>query len=103
MIDGYNGTTGQFCVSFTNEVGIDENSKIDYSLYPNPTNGNVTLTASETIEGVRVLDMVGKVVKTVGIDAATQVEIDVNDLPSGVYFVEVSAAGNQYVERLIKE
>jgi hypothetical protein len=47
--------------------------------------------------------MVGKVVKTVGIDAATQVEIDVNDLPSGVYFVEVSAAGNQYVERLIKE
>ncbi|MFZ6051352.1 T9SS type A sorting domain-containing protein [Halocola ammonii] len=103
QVDGWGGTTGQFCISFTRETGIDENDAIDYSLYPNPTNGNVTLTASETIEGVRVLDMVGKVVKTVGIDAATQVEINMSDLPSGVYFVEVSAAGNQYVERLIKE
>lgn len=102
MIDGWSGTTGQFCISFTQEVGVDENSEIDYSLYPNPTNGNVTLTASETIEGVRVLNMMGAVVKTVGIDASTQVDIDVNDLPSGVYFIEVSAEGRQYVERLIK-
>lgn len=78
------------------------------ALYPNPTAGNsqLVLSADRTSDAViRVLDLNGKTVVELNqtIQAGIQtVNLDLNGLGSGVYFVQVSGEGFQSSEKLIK-
>ena len=73
---------------------VDEPSKNFISLYPNPTEGLITVKfeskSIERIESVQVYSTNGALLKT--INAKSQnLEIDLRDVPSGVYFLHIHA------------
>ena len=91
------------CVTLTN-VGIDEGSlNTVVSLYPNPTNGIVNLTMADNAGKVQinVLDISGKSYIDMN-SKSKNIEIDLSDLESGVYFVRVNSDTGQKMIRIIK-
>jgi hypothetical protein len=78
-----------------------------FVMYPNPTQGNVTLAfdalkSSDNLT-IRVFDMLGSTVSTLsgtGAVLSNNVSLDLSDQPSGVYMVEVSLNGTTTTKRL---
>jgi hypothetical protein len=76
--------------SVCNTSGVYENASfIPLDVYPNPSNGIVTLKANANITEVTVTNMLGEVVlRTSFATRQDAVEIDLSGLTEGVYFIE---------------
>ena len=78
-----------------NEVVLsDEN----LSIYPNPSNDRVTISASSSLKSITIIDLMGnEVLKT------QSKTIDVSNLSIGIYMLNVQFENNQIVsKKLIK-
>ena len=72
-------------------TGISENNATlhDVILYPNPTDGHVTVTAKdEVISEIRVFSMEGRLVKRVKV-ADTEAELHLEKLAKGTYLMQI--------------
>lgn len=56
-------------------------------IYPNPTTGKITLTHPEGLKEAVILDLMGKKVRQINLSSAGKSEIDLTDLPNGVYIL----------------
>ncbi|GAA4465947.1 hypothetical protein GCM10023093_19080 [Nemorincola caseinilytica] len=68
-------------------------------VYPNPTSGNIYLSAAAPIGNVTITDMLGRTVLTATY-AATAASIQVDNLAPGMYLLRT---GNGQVHKLVKE
>ncbi len=85
-------------------VGIDELGNNAFSIYPNPSNGNVTIEInSDNVDGytVQVMDNLGQIVLNETAINASKYQLNDLKLASGVYFVEVRSNGLKTVQKLI--
>jgi hypothetical protein len=94
---------------FINQIlGVSENSDANQmNLYPNPVSDLLNITfSSQTANSssLKIFNTSGQQVYTRSIVAnTTQVAINVSELPSGVYFVQIDAAnGKPLVKKFIK-
>ena len=61
------------------------------SCCPNPvTTGNLIITAEDPIDKATIYSLIGSCVKVISGDGATQLSVDMNDVPEGYYFVKVT-------------
>jgi len=67
-------------------------------VYPNPAEDLINITSDLDIR-VNLYDMSGKILK----ENITDKTIDLSNLPSGVYFLNIEHEGNIYNKRIIKE
>ncbi len=91
------------CVNLTN-VGINEGEfNTSIRLYPNPTHGKVNLTFGDNTGRVQinVLDMSGKSLLEM-YSEHKNVELDLSNFESGMYFVRVITPTGQRTIRLVK-
>lgn len=89
-------------MNFKNDVGIEElDDALALNMYPNPAKEEVTISFNNNNEEavISILDLSGKVVKTVGANAA-QTVVNVADLQAGVYVVRVVAGNKQSTQKL---
>ena len=71
-----------------------------YEIYPNPTNGNITVSGAN-INMVEVYNLCGQ--KVVSVNGAQNVNVDMSALESGVYMVKViEVNGNSTVNKVVK-
>jgi transforming growth factor-beta-induced protein len=80
-------------------LGINENNAFSFSLFPNPSNGLVTINGVENAE-VIVSDLTGKTFLNQSVNNNTS--LDLNGLSNGTYLVTISQNGNQSVQTLVK-
>lgn len=74
-------------------VSIVENSKNDFMVYPNPTQGNVTINGTfSTDASVMVLDQVGRVVTSLT-SLSNGTSIDLSGVDKGIYSVVIMNNG----------
>jgi len=82
-----------------NDVGLLNN----VSLYPNPTNGKVTIDMGQTLSGlVTITNTLGQIVAKASFAQTAHLNLDL-DLGAGVYFVTLKTPQGQAVRRLIVE
>jgi hypothetical protein len=85
-------------------TGINNNDdQKKLSLYPNPANQSIQIQGLDFNEGVsiKIISIDGKIMKD---EVITQLNINVSDLNSGMYFIELTdAKGKTGVTKLIKE
>jgi subtilisin family serine protease len=80
-------------------VSVKEINKVaNFDIYPNPTNGLVTIVNSDKIELVQVFSLTGKLVKENKLNHNTAL-LDCSELSSGTYIVKINHSLHQ---RLIK-
>ena len=82
-------------------IGIGELSDNDLVVYPNPTNGTVNVTSEFTIEKIEVYSMIGELVNTKN-TTSNEVNVELQNLASGVYTLNVFANGGMKTVRIIK-
>jgi hypothetical protein len=91
------------CRETTIGLGINTDSFANLQLYPNPTNGEFTITTTENSVNVTVYGLDGKVILNNVIITNNQKTINLIGIESGVYFVKVSNQLNQKLVKLIVE
>ena len=102
----YTYTDGNNCEgSATNTItvdgcaGIDETNAIGLTIYPNPTNGIVTIQFEGNTATISIVDLAGKTVNSAIIQSNET--IDMSNLNAGTYFVNVDVNGSISTERVI--
>jgi hypothetical protein len=100
LVDGYNGAAGDFAISVTQTVGLDEEAQVDFGMFPNPADETLWITSSENLESISIIDMQGRHVIS---QAGMFRQVDISSLASGMYQVAVSTGDRVSYQKLIKE
>lgn len=90
-------------IKVDNCTGVDELYASYISVYPNPANSFLTIKATENITSVMVVDMLGKAVITDNLSKRNTIQLDIEALPAGFYFVKINTAEAQKLVKVIKE
>lgn len=84
-------------------TGVKELNSGSFVVYPNPNNGLVTVSSKDMVSKVVVVNVLGEVVKSISTDSK-QVILDITDLKSNVYFLQITDAKNQTsIKKIVKE
>lgn len=82
-------------------TGLQDRAQVKFAMYPNPAASEVNIeNAIKGYVDVKVMDVVGKTYKSTSSNEST-IRIDVSDLESGVYFVEISNATQRGIQKLV--
>lgn len=80
------------------------NNSLQTNVYPNPTTTSLTITSPENITNITITNLIGQAVY-MHEHNSPQVNIDVADLPAGVYFVKVNDGSTRLsmTKKFVKE
>ncbi|MBI3134713.1 MAG: T9SS type A sorting domain-containing protein [Bacteroidetes bacterium] len=79
-------------------VGIDEHSATSIALFPNPAQSNLTIEVTEPIEFIQIFNSTGTLVQT-----EVKNSFSVENLPAGVYVLQVQTKSGISTARFVKE
>jgi hypothetical protein len=79
------------------ENAIIENKTTSFTIFPNPSSCNITITGAE-FNKVEVINFLGQTVIS-----GTNATIDVSNLNSGVYFVRITTGNGTAVQKFVKQ
>jgi len=108
LIDGFNeggdAASGGFCIRVEDlGVGVEEiirNGGV--AVYPNPANEIVTITAADQVLGASIFGITGNLIKQVTGQSNTTLSLDISDLPTGVYFLNVNLPSGLVSKKVVK-
>ena len=96
-------TVNQFLISaYDASLGTSTFSNTDFSVYPNPVKGTLNIKYNDTISNVEVLNLLGQNVNSLS-NNSTQAQVDMSNLPNGVYMVRVTSNNKVKTIKVIKE
>jgi len=84
-------------------LGINNTAVSESTIYPNPANEIMNIHSKVGINQVRILNMLGQVVAVVNAAHNNDLNINVMDLKSGAYFVEIISDKGKSVQKLVKQ
>lgn len=77
-----------------------------FSIHPNPAKNELFLTSKNTTENltIKIFNLEGKLLSTQNLDSEKQVSVDVSNLSSGIYFLDIEDGnGNSTIKKFVKE
>ncbi|WP_265132372.1 DUF5074 domain-containing protein [Chryseobacterium oranimense] len=86
-------------ISTTSTLATAEVKKIEFSIYPNPVTDILTLKTQEKILNVTIYDASGKIVNA----QLNNGQINVSELPRGIYILKAVTDKAVYQQKLIKK
>lgn len=86
--------------SFNENCGVNslnENKLIEMTIYPNPTNNNLTISCEEVLRSVYIYDMNGKLIQQ-----ENQKQFSIEELSPGIYTILVTTDDGIFKDKLVK-
>lgn len=83
-------------------VGLNEQSPLTVSLYPNPTTSNLYVMSAKKLEEIQISNLSGQIVLTIRPTGILN-NISVADLPAGTYLVKFSTEGQETIKTFVKQ
>lgn len=68
-------------------VGIEESNPLQFSIYPNPSNGAFIVNSKESIEGILIYDYSGRLINNIQWNSHQKEQLI--ELPSGQYMIQL--------------
>ena len=93
-------------VLYEQHVGVDElNNDISVSLFPNPSEGEFTVVTGNNaiIQEIELVDLLGKSYMLVTKLNNTSCSMNIDQLPSGVYLVNIITDVGRIIKQLVKQ
>lgn len=85
-------------------LGLSENKKDDFSLFPNPSTGKFTIRNNANVElKIRIYNSIGQMVKEVNSNNNTKVLIDLSNQSRGIYTVELISEKGVHNKKVVFE
>ncbi len=84
--NSFYGEYEDYCLYIGPDAGVKENDDLELSIFPNPTNSLIYINSSQMIQKVEVLSLDGKLVLSENI---INQQIDVSDLPNGMFLIKI--------------
>jgi len=80
-----------FLVNYLNNSSINDDYQNTFLVYPNPTSDqlHIKLNKPSDIQGIRIIDMMGRVILTLNNPLTSDMHIDVAHLNKGLYILEI--------------
>ena len=78
--------------TISTSVGVQENQKNIFAIYPNPVTDKMTVISSEGIFSIEVFDFTGKQLISADYGNLLKTEIDVSGLKKGIYTVRINGS-----------
>ena len=98
---GQDKTSVKVMTSLENTWSVDENEASYCKLYPNPANTQVRIEAENSIENVKVYNVLGALVETIPANGKT-VSVNLSQYSNGVYFFNIRQSdGTVSFERVV--
>ena len=85
-------------------VGIDENSTLDFTIFPNPSNGTINInSSSSSIDRILIYNLIGEVAQLhEHLNSQQEFTLELSSLSKGTYIIEISDnLGNKGFEKII--
>jgi hypothetical protein len=83
-------------------LGVEDFSLNAAAIYPNPSTGNFRVKSKTTLDRINIYSQTGAFMKTVEGDlGANELEINVEELPKGVYLIELQNASDKSWKKII--
>jgi hypothetical protein len=83
-------------------TGIDDKvEKLDYLIYPNPTNGRLSIESNTPTCLMTIFSIEGKPLVNIALQEGVN-SIDLNNLKSGIYIIKFENSSNVIIRKLIK-
>ena len=89
----------------TGELGTSNNALASqFSVYPNPANNVINIANAENIlvNAVSIVDINGRTVKSVKFDNVASAQINISDLATGVYMMNISSDKGTTTKKIVK-
>lgn len=93
---GWNAT-----ITCTGTLGEESNNFLDYSYYPNPTNGRVTITSKDVITEVTVYNAQGQLLYKQKLNELTT-NVDISQFATGTYFFKLKINDREANFKILK-
>ncbi|MEM7187090.1 MAG: T9SS type A sorting domain-containing protein [Bacteroidota bacterium] len=78
-------------------LGVPETNALSFSLYPNPASTQLLIQTERPVDSFTIFNIAG-----VAIAQGTSKRVDVNQLSSGIYFIEIWSEGQHSARKFIK-
>ena len=83
--------------------GIDEHSKNELNVYPNPVTDQLTIKNDEfKITHIQIIDIMGRVVKNIVLKNESKIIVNMSALHSGLYLIKANMNGSIVTEKIVK-
>ncbi len=91
------------CVNITN-LGIDDLNLEDVSIYPNPTNGKITVSFAKEVnlKSFVIRDVTGRMIREEQPQTTSEITFDISTEAQGIYFLNVEVGSAVQSFKLIK-
>jgi hypothetical protein len=88
--------------SLEQAMALTQNGNIDFTVYPNPNDGNFTVKITGNVQDytVEIFNAMGGILGNVNCNSET-VSINRSDLPSGIYYLKLSTGSESAVKKLV--
>jgi serine protease len=93
------GEYEDYCVYIGPEAGISE-SELDFRIYPNPVTSYLQFESSVDIASLTIQSVDGKMIRTI---QNPNTQIDVIDLPNGIYLIQIKTESATKTLKFVKQ
>ncbi|MEI6754184.1 MAG: DUF4465 domain-containing protein [Paludibacter sp.] len=79
----------------------ENNTNISYNVYPNPSNGYLTISGKNEIQQISILDLSGRMVYSKSIMESNLAQLSLTNKLNGVYIVKVTSAYKEEYHKIL--
>ena len=95
------GSADPFTFSYLEYVSVKEfKQNNNVNIFPNPSNGKFVINCANIPNSIEIYDVNGKIIFT-STSNSFKNNVDISDLKSGIYFVNVEAGNDSYYKKMI--
>ena len=96
------GETHDYTANITGNVNINEISE-NINVYPNPATNFINIESESNIENIVIFNITGQIVSISKLQnfKTSKIEIDVSNLQTGIYFLNIETENGNFVKKLI--
>jgi hypothetical protein len=84
-------------------TSIEEFTSSDFIMYPNPTQGLITIVGDliQSTTFVQLYDVTGQLIFSKNFEGTSSITIDVSEFSNGIYFTQIKNGNTTYCRQLI--